>query len=226
MVELSLGLPADAPRVWQVLLAAVPQPARADWSAWLSAAECVRADRYRNRPLQAAFVASRIALRSLLGQLSGQAAREVEFGVGSGGKPFLAPAGARGEFNLSHADGVMLVAWHARHAVGIDLEAPAPDLNPDQVAAHVLTAGESAEVARRPGGERLGHFLRFWTAKEAILKVSGDGLQRDPRDLELSWAAGGPMIVALPAGYPPRHRWHLHAWTDPVGRAAAVAWVV
>jgi len=36
---------------------------------------------------------------------------------------------------------------------------------------------------------------RLWTMKEAVLKLSGDGLSVDPRELSVRWSAAGASAL-------------------------------
>ena len=90
------------------------------------------------------------------------------------GKPYFdapdAPA-----FSLSHTDTLSVAVRTDPHegAVGIDVEDIRPCPHATRVAERFFTARERDCLAQMPTDET---FLTLWTAKEAIAKMSGQGL--------------------------------------------------
>lgn len=169
----------------------------AEAEAWLSAPERARADRLRGAGLRAAFVRGRGFLRHRMGAALGLAPGAVPLAQAAGGKPVL--AGTAGPaFNLSHSAGVMVLALSEAGSVGVDLEFTSRDLDPMALAPAVLTEAEAAVLARWPAPEQRRVFLCFWTAREAFLKLTGEGLRRDPRCVGLRLSGGLPVGYAAP----------------------------
>lgn len=94
-------------------------------------------------------VASRWALREILGRYLGLRADELRFETGRHGKPRLANPDAELAFNLSHSRSLALVAV-ARREVGVDVE--------------------------RLRAKRPVDFYRRWADREARVKYLGTGL--------------------------------------------------
>lgn len=94
-------------------------------------------------------VASRWALREILGRYLGLPADELRFETGRHGKPRLASPEGELEFNLSHSSSLALVAI-ARREVGVDVE--------------------------RIRTKRPVDFYRRWADREARVKCFGTGL--------------------------------------------------
>ncbi|GAA5231519.1 4'-phosphopantetheinyl transferase superfamily protein [Verticiella sediminum] len=113
------------------------------------------------------------ALRHLLAARLGCAPLEPRFERTRLGKPHLAGAwhDAGVHFNVSHSGAWVAVAV-AGHAVGVDVECGCPPDHRD-IAARWFRP-EEAHRAGTPAG-----FLSVWTAKEAVLKASGEGLGGD-----------------------------------------------
>lgn len=137
-----------------------------DDSDWPSAADLPRAERERASAFlreQAArrWVASRWALRSVLGRYLGLEAAEVELELGEQGKPRLRGRDALA-FNLSHSGAIALVAV-AERPIGIDVE--------------LITA-------RHPPA-----FYDDWVRKEARVKCLGVGLGTPPPPAPVTIAA-------------------------------------
>lgn len=78
------------------------------------------------------------------------------------------------EFNLSHCREAAVCAVSSA-PVGVDVETVRPFK--DALARYVLSAGEYAAVtaAARPDVE----FIKLWTRKEALLKLTGEGIRSD-----------------------------------------------
>lgn len=109
------------------------------------------------------------------------------------GRPVV--VGASASVSIAYTDRLVAVAWARGGPVGIDVEVDGPPV------------GEFGDV-------------RAWTRIEALLKATGEGLRRDPRDLpalpsheldlpdgfvgtvvgdEVSWRLAGPAAPPRPA---------------------------
>ena len=91
------------------------------------------------------------------------------------GKPRSVGTGV--EHSITHAGSLVGVAVSQGMPVGLDVE-PADRSVPPAVERLALTAAERDELAahRAPSVE----LLRYWVAKEAALKATGDGLMERP----------------------------------------------
>ena len=111
------------------------------WRELLVPAECDRADRIRHEQTKADFVTARTHLRVILGQCLGVAPSHVVLRAAAQGKPFLPDWQNpwRLKFNVSHADGHILIALTRVLEIGVDVEPvrSLPDM--DAVAREVLT---------------------------------------------------------------------------------------
>jgi 4'-phosphopantetheinyl transferase len=182
-------------------------PALAEATGELSAGEAARAARLRHDVDRRCHVACRVLLRRILAEYGVEPGR-TEFATGPHGKPYLPAAGLC--FNLSRSSGLALVAVAAdSQEVGVDIERHAPIRDLARFCAGVLHPEERATHEALPRSERLRHALTVWTAKEAVLKASGDGLSIEPRLLcfepwppaAAGWVATVPDDVARLAGW-------------------------
>ena len=117
------------------------------------------------------------------------------------GKPLLAPPFDSFHFNLSHSQGLALIAVSPSGAVGIDTEPlnRAPSLigcestfcHPEEIAAL-----PTRKVAR---GEDL---LRIWTAKEAYVKALGTGLSTRLETIRIHTLPKGIFAASTDGGAP------------------------
>ena len=85
------------------------------------------------------------------------------------GKPTLAASPESPGFSMTHSGELVGVAL-GPGAVGLDVESRR-DVGVDGLAGHVLSGAEQAAYTLTTSS-----FLVFWTRKEALLKVTGDGL--------------------------------------------------
>jgi 4'-phosphopantetheinyl transferase len=151
----------------------------AQWRACLDAAELARADRFYFEEDRSTYIAAHWLLRNALASVGGLPPEAWRFVVGAQGKPGIDQALGRGdiEFNLSHTRGFVACAVGSDHVIGIDVETLSrkPDLD---IADHYFSPSEVARL-RRTAPERQHYtFLRFWTLKEALIKATGEGLNR------------------------------------------------
>lgn len=136
----------------------------------LSDAEQEQAAKFQSPEARTAFVAGRAGLRRIVSGYSRQSAEALVLAIAPGGKPYFANAGI--QFNLSHS-GTVVVAAFCRSAVGIDIESRGRCQDFLGIASRFFHTSEAASLARtRDEGE----FLRLWTGKEAMLKLTGNGL--------------------------------------------------
>jgi 4'-phosphopantetheinyl transferase len=144
----------------------------------LDAGERARADRFRFARDRGRFIAARGRLRTLLGRYTGQVPGGLEFDTGLYGKPALRQVeGAdRLQFNLSHADGVGVVAIGLEEELGIDVERIRPFDGALAIAARMFTGEEHRALRALPAQAQSGAFFMYWVRKEAVVKSVGRGL--------------------------------------------------
>lgn len=166
---------------------------------WLSPDERDRADRFRQPRDRDRFVRGRGFLRRTLARRLGRDPGALALAVGPGGKPRLPDGGPA--FSLSHSGGLAALAVSEAHEVGLDIEclAPQPALAGDLTGLIALCFGpdEAAAIGAAPAPRRA--LLAFWTAKEARMKLTGEGLALDPRAIALAHDAGRPVGYLSPA---------------------------
>ncbi len=144
------------------------------WPALLSEDELARLQRFHFEPDARRWAACRTLLRVTLGRYLDLAPKSLKFTLGPWGKPGLHGCPLR--FNLSHAGGAALLAVAWRREVGVDLEETRRALFPEQLAPQVLSQREQAWLRDQDPEQRELAFLTLWTAKEAYVKATGQGL--------------------------------------------------
>ena len=80
------------------------------------------------------------------------------------------------EFNLSHSQGLGLLAISAKHPVGIDLEKIRDMKYAPGIARRMFPEGICKQLSHMNGEDRQLAFFRHWTAMEARQKALGRGI--------------------------------------------------
>lgn len=197
-VETSPAPSTDTPRTADVLVAtAAPMPSRADLLGGAAAQRWQRLHRAQDRDrLFTGMVLRRLAMAEVAG-------RDVPLrrhcrGCGANDHGEVQPARAQDRdhwrLSLSHAGSRVVLAVAtlgagaapAEAGVGVDIEAVAR-LRPE-MARFVLAATEQERLGELSAAE----LCTMWTAKEAVLKALGVGLQAAMTGIDLGWDRHGP----------------------------------
>ena len=190
----------------------------------LSADEQARTARFRKPSDRAHFTAARGMLRAILGAHLDQPPDRVQFSAGPYGKPALARSSSGLRFNLSHADGLALVAVARGREVGVDIERIQPDAPHERLAERFFAREEAAALRSFPVDARAEAFARCWVRKEAYVKARGEGLRLPLDRFTVSLAAGAPAALrGIGSEADEAARWSLMDLPAPAGYAAALA---
>ena len=159
-------------------------------------------------------VVSRGALRVLLSRYLDVHPRELSFGYGTYGKPFLASPRTSIclDFNVSQWADIVVIAAALSRSLGIDVERvrPVPEL--DSILSLHFQEGVGF-LGSTEGDERILRFLRIWTRIEASAKAFGRPLTDNLLSREaLSYEEGGGIRLEHSGEWhlqdlqlPPRH---------------------
>jgi phosphopantetheinyl transferase len=136
----------------------------------LSRNEATQAEKFQSATARATFVAGRSGVRRVASLYSRVPAAELLVETDANGKPFFSNAAVH--FNLSHA-GSTVVAAFSSSPVGIDIESRGRCRDFAGIARRFFHPDEARAVVQ--SGDD-GDFLCLWTGKEAMLKLSGEGI--------------------------------------------------
>lgn len=118
--------------------------------------------------------------KQLLARMLGRPARQLKIEYTPLGKPYL--PNSRVQVSISHSGPWVLCAAH-EGAVGADIEVlKQPDF---RLCQKIATPGEQAYI-----GHDARRFLEVWTAKEAYLKLTGEGLLGGMKTVETADPSG------------------------------------
>jgi 4'-phosphopantetheinyl transferase len=166
--------------------------------AWLllSADEITRARRFHFDRDRDRYARGRGFSRSLLGQVCGQHPAALIFRTGPQGKPFLQDHALH--FNLSHSRDLAVLAVSGAGPLGLDVEFIDRQVDIAGLAQTCLTPREAAVLDTLPEADRAARFFAFWTAKEARMKLTGEGMLLPPRQISLDLHEGSPIGYLYP----------------------------
>jgi 4'-phosphopantetheinyl transferase len=187
-------LASGAVALWAVVLDAPPEVVQRIRRV-LSAGEEARAASFRFDLHRMRFIVARAALRSILGGYLRVAPRELELVYGPRGKPALSRSPSL-HFNLSHSEGLALVAATRVGRIGVDLERIRPLDDLEGLARTFFSPGEQARFRALPDRSKLPALIACWTQKEAFLKALGEGVALPFESLDL-WLAPGEALRTL-----------------------------
>ena len=164
----------------------------------LSSAELRKANAYRFPVHRNRYIRGRALLRTKLASLLHQDAGEIEIREGKWGKPFVPESDV--SFNLSHSGDLAIFAFsNSLLRVGVDLEHLDRETDIEGLSQHCFTPTECRELQALSPLERSVLFFKIWTAKEARMKLTGEGLSLDPKAIELSFSKGVPCGFQKPS---------------------------
>ncbi len=170
------------------------------------------------------YVLAHAALRALLARCLGVEVAEVRYESGIYGKPRLASGLLPFDFNLSHSEGLALLAVARQRSVGVDIERLRDMPDALNMADLHFSAAERRDLQSLPRSERPAAFLRCWTRKEAIVKATGEGLRRALDDFDVDLAPGSMSSLTRYEGRPGAEAgWSLRDLPSPPGYVAAGA---
>lgn len=181
-----------------------------------------RAARYKVEKARHQFVTGRGTLRRILGARLGVAPGAVPLAFTGAGKPVLADAAAGVHFNVTHTDGLALLAL-ASCPVGIDVEGVRDLSNPDGLVSRFFSPAEAEAYRHLEPEHRRAGFFRGWTCKEAVIKAAGLSVASlADFDVELHPQRFAALLASRSPALVPE-RCELMAWEPVAGFAAAVA---
>jgi 4'-phosphopantetheinyl transferase len=206
--------------VWRIALDCAASTVAA-LRATLSPEEQQRAARFRSIELRERWTVARGALRSILAAYASCEPGALVFREGPHGKPALARPVEDIPFNLSHTDGLTLVAVTESGRVGIDAERIQPEVEVEDLSRRFFAPAEAAEILALSPDARLTAFFTCWTRKEAFVKALGGGLSVPLNRFQVSIRSGQPARLLWAEGEA-SDRWNLLDLSEP-GVAAALA---
>lgn len=190
----------------------------------LSPDERVRAQRFLIERPRRAFILTRGTLRLLLGKYLDRAPRELSFRYTPFGKPLM-NQGNPLRFNVSHTDGIALLAFVKGPELGVDIEKIRPVRDLKDLANRFFSVSERQKLNELEAEDELqAAFFRCWTRKEAYIKGKGEGLSIPLHQFDVSLELGEPQaLIATRPDPSEAGRWLLRDVTFDPPYVAALA---
>ncbi|MET3492980.1 4'-phosphopantetheinyl transferase family protein [Variovorax boronicumulans] len=159
------------------------------------------------------YLLTRALVRSVLSRYAPVSAQAWRFAEGRFGRPRIeAPLvhETRGlDFNLSHTDGLIVMALARNIELGVDAENTSRKAALD-VADHFFSPHESAALNALPPALQAERFFQLWTLKESYIKARGMGLQipLDSFSFALDGSSDGIEFALADPRDDTAQRWH------------------
>ncbi len=181
-----------------------------------------KASRYRVERPRGDYILTRGSLRSLLARYLHTSPREITFQYTKYGKPFLANSGLH--FNVSHTDGLALLAFVWKRYIGVDVERVRPQSDVKALAERFFSVHERRSLRGLAGDDLHAAFFRCWTRKEAYIKAVGEGLSLPLHQFDVSIEPNPEQALLATRPDPiEANRWTIRNVPVTSGYAAALA---
>lgn len=201
-------LPNDTVHVWRRSLVVSPIALQCATTK-LSGEERERASRFRAELARQAFILTRSTLRVLLAEYLGESPQSIQFRFTKYGKPLLDERFDL-HFNVSHTEGLALLAFVQKRKIGIDVEKIRPQPDALKLARRFFSESEREQLEVLREHELSPAFFRCWSRKEAYIKARGEGLSHPLNQFDVSVEAEpGRILVAARPNPTEAQRWLL-----------------
>lgn len=160
----------------------------------LSNDELIRASKFHFERDKNWFIISRGLLRVFLNFYTALPAEEIKFITNSFGKPSLSLAddSTKLQFNLSHSKNFLSIGLSNDNQIGVDVELMKPLKDHLDIAKRFFSASEVEQLLSFPADKIIDGFYSCWTAKEAVIKLSGEGLSFPLKEFDVELKALKP----------------------------------
>jgi 4'-phosphopantetheinyl transferase len=212
----------DEVHVWEAGLDSA-ETCLQDLEALLSGDELERARRFHFATDRDRFVSCRGILRILLGKYLLCHPSRLNFRYTPHGKPFLETE-ERLQFNLSHSQGMSVMAFSLKREIGVDVEYIRQDLEIETLASRFFSKNEATKLLNLPIPLRYQAFFRCWTRKEAYIKARGEGMSIALDQFEVSLLPDEtPALLSVAGNADEVSRWSLREIVSGPDCLAALA---
>jgi 4'-phosphopantetheinyl transferase len=156
----------------------------------LNASETQRWQRFKFPQHRQQFLVTRALVRSVLAEYLGENdPTKLVFDKNRFGKPFLVCPDATSSlnFNLSHTDGLIVLAVTTKNELGVDVETVTRKVEILKLAERYFSTQEIDDLNALKPSQHNKRFFDLWTLKESYIKACGKGLAIPLSDFSLSF---------------------------------------
>mgnify|MGYP000063991965 CR=1 FL=1 len=163
--------------VWLVASDAIDADQLRGYETLMDAKERERWQRFLMPKSRLIHLVARALLRTTLSRYADVEPTHWRFEANDYGRPSIAAPEIDRDlrFNLSHTDGLVVLAIAEGCEIGIDVETLDRQFDTAQIAPTVFEASELNAFQSAPEHQRCDLFFAFWTLKEAYIKARGMG---------------------------------------------------
>jgi 4'-phosphopantetheinyl transferase len=185
------------------------------YRSWLSTEETARMARFMFERHRHQYLITRALLRSTLSQYAPWVApHQWVFASNAWGKPAIVAPAVPIAFNLSHTEGLVVLALTRESSVGIDVESRHRVIDSDLVD-RFFSADEVRYLSSLPAADRASAFITLWTLKEAYIKACGQGLSIPLDSFSFALATPGQIGFSCQTLAPSEaRRWRFWQWEN------------
>ena len=158
----------------------------------ISPDEQQRAERFHFQQHRNRFIVGRGMLRQILGNYLNIEPNKLEFAYSDRGKPYLPQNNL--QFNLSHSQTLAVYGFVREKKIGIDLEYIRSMTDAEKIADRFFSAKEYSAISKLSKEAKQEAFFQYWTAKEAYLKATGEGLGGGLGEIEFELTPGVKLV--------------------------------
>jgi 4'-phosphopantetheinyl transferase len=169
----------------------------------LSPTEVARADRFVHQSDRHTFTLAHALVRATLSEHAATPPGDWQFDANAHGCPSVVAEQAGApilQFNLSHTDGLVVVAVTRGHRLGVDVERVDRVVHAGVAERHFAPA-EVRALRALPEVEQPRAFFDYWTLKEAYIKARGLGLALPLDAFAFTLAPPSPPSIRFVDGF-------------------------
>jgi 4'-phosphopantetheinyl transferase len=192
------------------------------FSPLLSENEKNRAFRLKDRVAASRQIISRGILRLLLSSYTKVRPEELVFEYSKFGKPYLSyPANSKISFNLTHSGDLLLLVVGGQQHIGIDVEKIDGHKDFKEISNLAFSPDEQRSLSLSE--DPVNDFYQLWTAKEAVLKASGQGFSYPSNQFSVFISKGKTILSEKPTDFAEDCTCSISSFSPMPGFSAAVA---
>ncbi len=168
--------PIPYPSLWAIDPSMPGIPISNRFNEVLSTAEITKAERFHQANHVLRYKTAHTVLRLLLAQCTSTDPAAIAFSKGYHSKPMLQLPGETDiQFNLSYTENKVLIGINTGHPVGVDIEWIQRPIDVREMLKACFSDNEITFIDLDAEG-MLHRFFTLWTRKEAIMKLTGEGI--------------------------------------------------
>ncbi|MEA5537232.1 4'-phosphopantetheinyl transferase family protein [Crocosphaera sp. XPORK-15E] len=178
--------------------------------------EQIKAKRFQFEQHQRRFIVARSTLKIILSRYLNIPPDQITFEYSPLGKPKLSNEinSQKIEFNLSHSQELAIYGITCDRLIGVDVEYIRPMPDAEQLAKRFFCPQEAEKINTLSSPDKDKAFFQLWTAKEAYLKATGEGISGGLDKVEI-FLDSPLQLINLP-------HWQLLSFTPQTDYLAAI----